>query len=434
MTVRQALAWAAVAMIPLAGGLWASPPAFAYDRLSLWDDAVRFGGEIRGRGEFYENFYSPDGLSERDDDFFLLRSRFYVDIQPQEHWRIFLQGQDSRQWGSEYLDRGVIPNPAENDIDLFQGYIEAIRMFDTPFSLRAGRQTLLYGDQRLVGPLNWTNTARTFDAVKLMAEVEGHGKIDLFASQPVAPEWGRFDRSDDHNQLYGVYTSWSSIPYLDALDAYYLLRNAHRLDDEVHTLGARAARRYENGWDWSIELAGQFGEFRGRDHLAWAASGEVGYTFETAWRPRAGLGYRYASGDEDPSNDKNNTFDNLFPTNHMHYGQMDLFAWRNMRNAELNLRATPFERMTAEAAVHVFWLAEPNSDHWYNAAGRPVRFAQAGAASYVGTELDLKLNYRFCEFFSIEGGYSRFFAGEFIKNTGDAKDANWGYVMTTMTF
>ena len=417
--------------------------AYAEDRWSLFDDSVSFGGEIRSRGEVYGNFYSPDGTADRDDEFGLLRSRLHMDVHPYEAWSFYIEAQDARQFGGDLINRHTVSNLFEDDLDLFQGYLDLHHIFDSPVSLRVGRQILAYGTRRLIGDFNWSNTARSFDAVKLMLDLESlGGQVDFFVGQEVMHAWGRFnDTSDrqpgfaDDNTLYGLYSTWKQIPYVDFLEAYYLLKDNNNAGHEVHTLGVRSGRQYDSGWDWDIEMAGQFGEFAHQDHQAFASHIEMGYTFDYACQPRVALGYNYATGDDAGDGD-HETFDNLFPTNHIHYGGMDLFSWRNMHNIELELSAKPCKTITAVSELHMFLLDEPGSDFWYSAGGAPLRLAAPGTNpdSYVGTEIDLRLQYKPCAWFIVEGGYSHFFAGSYVDDTGEGEDADWGYLMTTVTF
>ena len=48
-------------------------------------------------------------------------------------------------------------------------------------------QVLAYGDERLVGPLEWLNFGRTFDAVKLH-QVWETGWLDVFTASVVRPQ------------------------------------------------------------------------------------------------------------------------------------------------------------------------------------------------------------------------------------------------------
>src|SRR5260370_19044046 len=92
-------------------------------------------------------------------------------------------------------------------MDLRMAYLEVGDPQEKTFGLRAGRQELNFGDQRLVGSINYSNTARTFDAVRLTLRHGGY-RVDAFASTVVQPIDGQFDRpfrtkADNFHGLYG---------------------------------------------------------------------------------------------------------------------------------------------------------------------------------------------------------------------------------------
>lgn len=415
----------------------------AQDRFQLWEDRLSFGGEIRTRGEWFDDFYTrntpntANGLSERDDEFLLLRTKLHLDFHPDETWRVFVEVQDSRQYESEFANRHAVPNAFQDNVDLFQGYVDINHILDSPVSLRIGRQILAYGKQRLVGGFLWSNVSRSFDAAKVTFDLPDFygGKIDVFAGQPVDHDWGEFnDVLDNANEFYGAYSTWKEVFIAGFLDAYYLVRVNNDVDDEVHTLGTRLGHQYESGWDWEVELAGQLGEFTGLDHSAFASHIEVGYALDWPWKPHVSVAHNFATGDDDSTDGDHETFDNLFPTNHIHYGQMDLMSWRNGHDIELEASLKPHERLLAVSEVHFFILDEAEDDAWYNAGGAVLRTGVDGADSYAGTELDLRLQYNACKWFAVEGGYSHFFAGAYLNDTGDDEDADWAYLQATVTF
>jgi len=56
---------------------------------------------------------------------------------------------------------------------------------------------------------------------------------------------------------------------------------------EYHTLGLRGSRAPRaKQLDYELELMGQFGDWSGRDHSAFAAHAGLGYTLELPWSPR----------------------------------------------------------------------------------------------------------------------------------------------------
>ncbi len=55
-------------------------------------------------------------------------------------------------------------------------------------------------------------------------------------------------------------------------------------------------------------------------------------------------------------------------------------------------------------------------------------------SNYTGSELDLVLSWDATTHFQLQAGFSHFFAGEYLKDTGAASDANFGYLQATLTF
>jgi len=56
------------------------------------------------------------------------------------------------------------------------------------------------------------------------------------------------------------------------------------------------------------------------------------------------------------------------------------------------------------------------------------------AGRFVGSELDLRAILRASDTQTFSIGYSRFFAGSFVKDTGPARDADFLYVMSQWRF
>jgi hypothetical protein len=191
------------------------------------------------------------------------------------------------------------------------------------------------------------------------------------------------------------------------------------------------------GFDYDAEFVFQNGELRGLDLTAWAVHAGAGYTFDTAWLPRLGLAYNHGSGDSDPNDADVETFQNLFPSNHKPYGNMDVFSWQNMHELEVTLYAKPVRSVAVGAEFHAFWLASTD-DVWYRSNGstavRPLTAQARNADSYAGSEVDIVVNWAACKNFEFQVGYSHFFAGEYLAETGASDDADFGYVQTKISF
>ena len=187
--------------------------------------------------------------------------------------------------------------------------------------------------------------------------------------------------------------------------------------------------------DYSVELVAQTGDWSsGDDQQAYAAHMGAGYTFtDVSYTPRLGIEYNFSTGDDDPTDGKVETLDNLFPTNHINYGYMDRFSWRNIHNIRLSASAKPTEKLTVKADLHFFWLDDSN-DAWYNAGGGVIRPGTPGADDFVGEEIDLTAKYKLNKHVALQAGYSHFFAADFVEDTGSDDDADWAYFQTVFTF
>lgn len=421
----------------LLGGLMALQVSAA-DSISLFDDTFSIGGENRLRAEAFSDFYTANGLSDLDDSRLLMRNRLHFDYHPNDTFGAFVEIMDSREFGSDIISRAPANNLFEDDLDLFLAYFDVKNIGGSPVSARVGRQILAYGKQRLIGPLLWVNTGRAFDAAKVTVNLEEYGgKLDFFFAEPVNRTWGEFnDFLSNDNELYGLYSTWTQLEYVGFFEPYIIHKHNDNADLDITSFGLRTGNKYDSGWEWEFEGVGQIGEVGPFDHASFAIHGEAGYTFaDTMWTPKVVLGYDFSPGDDDPTDNDIETFDNLYPTNHIHYGQMDLFSWRNSHQIELDVSVKPMDKVTVMGEAHFIFIDE-TTDAWYNAGGGVVRRAAPGTDpdSYIGTEIDLKANYKPSDWFTVEVGYSHFFAGDYVSDTGQDEDADWGYLMTTITF
>ncbi|MEK0448005.1 MAG: hypothetical protein RL088_273 [Verrucomicrobiota bacterium] len=437
----------------------ANPLSFANGLVTI-DIQERIRWEIRDN-----NFDFNDAVNAlTDDNWGLQKARIGIKVKPTSWLTLYAQGQDSREFGSDRADfPGLLGAEGDDPFDLRQAYIEISDFTQCPWGVKIGRQLLSFGDERLIGAFEWNNIGRVFDAVKLTYK-SGPWTIDAFASSVVQPTRSGMNMSDLFNgnetrreQIFsGIYastTAWG--PQTTDLFVLHLHEEQAVTSTNFLTIGTRIkskpgafasapasdgktiAAPKPVGFDYEFEGAFQTGEVKGLDLTAFALHGGVGYTFDTEWMPRVGVSYDYGSGDNNPADGDIETFQNLFPTNHKFYGQMDAFSWQNVQDLELSVKFTPTKKLNARVAVHAFWLAS-NDDSWYRANGvttvRPLTPAARAAGSYIGTEADLTLTYALSKNVNIEGGYSHFFAGDYLADTGASDDANFGYIQTTISF
>lgn len=402
------------------------------------DLTLQFGLESRYRLEYRDDFNLANQLYD-DGAVNLFRNRLSADLKykpegKKSSARLFTEGLAAQSFSGNGLNKSSL---FVNQIDLRQLFLElSVPVEDIPVSLKVGRQELAYGDERLVGPLLWTNTARVFDAVKLIANPWEWLQMDSFYSHVVRTEPKLADKTmwDDH--FFGLYAGFKKIKD-HVIDTFVLgrynedasvvgERNGRRGHLHHYTLGNRLKGK-KGRIDYGTEYALQFGR-RAHDSVqAWSFHQDLGYTFAD-WKgtPRLYGEYNHASGDRNPSDGVFSTFDNLFPTNHNKYGLIDFLSLKNMNDIMLGTSIKPHQKMLAAAEFHWFFL-DAKESAWFNASGGVFRAANANADTQLGEELDLYTTYAFNKHFSLLAGYSHFFAGPFAQDTGGNDDANFLY-------
>ena len=439
--------------------------------LSFLNGAVVFDVEERLRFEARDNNrdFNDRSNDDNDDSWLLNRFRLGVALKPARWLKLYVQTQDVREWDSE---RPNIPgfNGAEGDdeFDLRQAYVEFADYEHFPLGVKVGRQPLDYGDRRLIADSQWGNFGRTFDAVKLRVQ-QPKWWAEAFFARPVQIRTEVFDNHDAADNVAGVYFSNEWLPfqrtdfyvfYRDKGDAQPDLLSTNKFDPQgssngpaarFTTIGARVDSTPARlaGWDYNAEFAYQIGDLWSGDRTtpkldlhAFAAHAMFGYTFEqAAWRPRLGLEYNYASGDRNPNDGKSESFQNMFPSNHDKYGLMDEFGWRNLHDARVQLSAKPTKKIEASLSYHALWLAD-TSDYWFRNGSSAVRTTtpagldvrRIGAGNFVGHEIDFVVKWSVTEWLKVDAGYSHFFAGDYVRDTGPGDDANFGYVQAAVKF
>ena len=440
--------------------------------LSFWDGRLTFDIEERIRAESRENNrdFNSAAHDDNDDSWLLNRFRLGLAFKPVPWLKAYGQTQDSRE---AFSDRANVPgvHGAEGDdiFDLRQAYISLGDIKRFPLLFTVGRQAISYGDNRLVADSKWGNFGRTFDAIRLRLE-EPHYWLEGFAMRPVQIERHNFNDSDSADNFFGGYFSTDLVP-TQTTDFYVFYR--HKDDNQPDldptnkidpagtwngpaarfaTLGARVKSKPDalNAWDYAAEFVYEIGDVYASDlnsvrsdlsALALHASG--GYTAKSlSWKPRVGLEYDYASGDGNPVDRNSESFQNLYPSNHDKYGFMDDFGWRNIHDLRVQVNAKPIKKLDLQFDCHAFWLADTH-DYWYRSNGisalrtktpdgRDVR--TIGARSFAGTEIDLTATYECSKNVKLQVGYSHFFAGAYLADTGPSSDADFGYVMTTFAY
>jgi len=396
---------------------------------------IEVSAELRWRNEFRDNA----DLQPADDFDHFLGQQLRINLRARLHprLRVFVQAQDVWLFDSE-SDK-IIHDLATN---LHQAYFEWWPQGTDRWELRAGRQELIYGEERLIGAFGWDNVGRSFDAVRLRNRA-GSWSNDIFWGRMVDVRRNGARARPGPQDLLGAYMTRETKGSSARLELYSLfLRDGLRASGEIggtaretsriETLGLRWVMKPKAKWRYSIENAWQFGR-RGPDaHFAAIFAGSSGYQWGGHWQPRLQIEYSFASGDNNPSDGKSREFNNLFPTNHPHYGYADLEGLRNLHNFRGTAAIALRPKIVLEVDYHRFFLAAQRGP-WKSAGGRVLGVDTLGRFGRdVGQEVDLTLRLPVHSRLSFLAGYSTFFPGRFAANTRGSETQHLAYIQTTV--
>ncbi len=389
---------------------------------SRWPSWWKVGAELRGR---LDTFTGLPGVEGGRDTYYLHRLRLNSAFHIRPWLRLFTQVQDSRV--ASY-SRTPCPKTVANSLDLRQAYIEA-GGGEQGWRLRAGRQTLVLGDMRLVSTSNWGNVGPGFDMARLSYR-QPRFRLDAWGGWVVLCVSG-FDRPRRDRRFYGFYSSLDNAERSRTLDTYFLWKSYPSSALQVYTYGLRSLGKLAGGFDYSVEMALQHGHAGQESVEAWAGHWEADHPLGEGPRaPRLAAEYNFATGDGKPGDGRRTTFDQLFPTNV--YGTAGDFGWRNIHEPVLTLDWRPAPKWRAKTSYHHFWLAD-RRDALYAINGAVYAQNRGAAHSRAGGEIDFRVIYQLTPHLQIWCGYARLFAGPFLKEAG-RDSVHYPYAMWTYSF
>jgi hypothetical protein len=404
------------------------------------------GGEFRFR--YYNEVNSR--LSGRDNSYDLTRVRVFGDLWYQDRFRVFVEGIDAQDFG---YNRKLTPNLIDRNYgDLLNAFVD-VKVFrgpdDVPWYIRGGRQELVLGSQRLISALDWANTLRTFDGVRLLRHGEQFD-FDLFWARPVIPNVNQFDHSDGSQNFAGAWMEYRPTKN-QCLDLYYLYLDNDNLFNfvtktpapvgefpvapyTVSTLGYRYSGNTEFNKNilFDSENAIQFGHtgFAHAGLVAGASTTGLGYNFsEVAMNPTVWAYCDYASGSNNLKAGQLSTFNQLYPFGHYYFGGIDYIGRQNIMDWNFHAYLYPVKWVTLNAQLHVLTLSSA-TDALYNSAGQILRYDPTGRAGRsVGEELTFVANFHLTPRQDVFVAYSHLIEGRFLETTGPGSSAETLWLM-----
>lgn len=387
------------------------------------DQAVTLslGGQLRIRPESSRGPVFGLVVPARNDGL-LIRTLLSADLHIGPYMRTFLELVS----GQAPVWSGTPPATQFDPLDLQQGFGELMLPAEAgSFVIRAGRQEMSFGSSRLVSVRESPNVRRAFDGVRAAWIGSPDTRVDAFITRPVVPLSGVFDDGSDPGQAFwGVYGT-TKVPGVPGLkfDLYYLgLDRANAsfaqgvADERRHSVGGRLFGK-NDGFDWNVEAAYQFGRFGQADIHAWTVSAEVGYTFaHLPFAPRLGLNADAISGDNNLKDGKLGTFNPLFPKL-PYFSEANLTAPANLFDIQPNITLALTPKLKLNLGWNPLWK-QAEADALYGPAITPVARTAGGSGRYLGQQVSTTLEWKATDHLTLGGTYVAYTPGERIRQAG----------------
>ncbi len=374
-------------------------------------------GEFRPRTEFSHGYKS---LANEDQDWSTAtaqRSRLNF-LYSNDFIKTKLVLQDVRYWGSQ----PQLVNNEDYATSIHEAWADVLLAKN--FSVKAGRQELVYDDHRIFGNVGWAHQARSHDIA--VFKYEHNFKIHFGIAH--------HENSNTTNNIYDGPDAYKDLQFIwfnkawekSALSLLFLNNGVPVYEQEKQvtkygqTTGAHYTTKIGTA-DLTANLYYQSGKHSGGKDIS-----ALNFLIEANLKNGISAGYEYLSGNSYDKTNKVYAFTPLYGTNHKFNGFMDYFYVGNHINSVgLNDAYLKYKHSVKKIGF--------NADlHYFASAGK----ISEDAKNYLGTELDLTFSYQIHEMTSISAGWSTMFAGESMeilkegsKNAGN----HWAYIMLSVT-
>jgi len=405
-------------------------------KISNFPKWVTLDLQIRERGENQ----SSDGYVAGNDAVYDL-SRIWggLELRPTKWLLAYIQFVDAHALG---LPLKYVSSNMRDDFDDHQAFLE---FHARHVRIIAGRQELRYGEERLVGISNWSNTSRTWDG--FLGRVGDKNRLDLFSTSVVAIHPESLDKHGaglNFHGAVGTVTTW--IPHLVVMPfvfvkAFPLVKSQQGIfgAETEATPGAEISGKYRNGFYFETLGALQRGSYSNDSIHSAAGYVKAGYTAQQfEWEPRLTGEYKYASGNPNmtSSSTRIGTFDQQYPSNHNAFGMTDLFGYQNIKMERIHLDILPAKRLSL--LIEQEWLQVATVyDGVYGGAGTTTVKAPAGGflSDDIGREFDASGQSAFPRSnLTLNFGIARLSPGALMQQNAHGADLTEGHFGLTYRF
>jgi hypothetical protein len=310
-----------------------------------------------------------------------------------------------------------------------------------PFQFFAGRQLLNFGNERVIGISDWTQTSRSFDGFDL--RVGDKNRVDVFSASVVNIYPTALDMHSgglNYNGIYGSINSWvprttvEPFVLMKRLPRVLSQQNTYGTEIEV-TLGLRIQGLPGKNIDYDVTGTLQRGSYSNDSIHAGSLLVKAGYMATSLpWKPHLLGEYDYATGNAHRDPQRIGTFDQQYPSNHNAFGLVDLFGFQNMRQYRLNMDMNPYPQLTLLLQAESLHTAT-RYDGLYSAGSPFVKAPSTGFTSNgIGTGFDASAKYVYHKYFVVQAGVGHFFPGEIMTHNGQGAPLTISWLQLTYRF
>jgi hypothetical protein len=369
--------------------------------------------QLPGEGKFYE----------------LERIRGGMEIRPTSWLSTYVQFHDLHALG---LPLKYTAANMRDNFDFRQAYLEFHYM---PVKFFAGRQLLNFGNERVIGISDWSQTSRSFDGFD--ARIGDKNRVDLFSASVVNIYPTSLDIHSGGLNYHGVYGSINSWIPRTTLEPFVLVKTMPRVLSQQNIYGTEtevtSGLRAQGfpGWNIDYDVTGtlQRGSYSNDSIHAGSLLVKAGYMAASMpWKPHLLGEYDYATGNTHRDPERIGTFDQQYPSNHNAFGLVDLFGFQNIKQYRLNMDLKPYPHLTLLFQAESLRVAT-RYDGLYNSAGS--LFLKAPPAGFtsddIGTGFDASAKYVYHKSLVIQAGVGHFFPGQIMthNNNGAPQTISW---------
>ncbi len=428
----QAICIALALSCPAAGVLAQKDPAQkgATTLHDATDGRLSVHMEERTRWEEKDGVNFGKAVNQQD---MLSRLRIVMEYRPTQWLAVSGMGQDARApwYGPD------APSSLRDSMDLQEAFVE-LKSKQSPVDFSFGRRMINYGETRVIGVPQWTNTSRTYDYGR--AEYATHSfTLAALMVSPVIVLPDKFNNPELGNRYWGTYNVFQNLWHGLSIDAYALRHSENKIGGwtSAGTLGTNnyGGRLYgplPAHFAYSLEGIGQNGHVGALDQRAYAWFAGITRPVRVGRFPvDVSTEYKEASGSH-YGETHSSTFDQLAPANHDKFGHEDLFGWRNLRT----FKSLETAHLTKALAFNVMYTNESlfsASDALYNSSGSKISISTHGTAGRgVGQELDGFTTYKWGPH-TFYAGFGHFFRGQFVEETTPGINPRYFYIAQEYT-